>query len=193
MDPLVSSLQSAWSIVEEAALPEHVQASALVKVLEVQLGGGSSTTRNTGDATQPPAGEGDSLDRVAGRVGVSRESAELVFDASESTLQLVLPASRLDNAKAKAAQQIALLVVAGRQALGLDDAGWTSIDDVREAVEYFGRYDKSNFASSIRAVGESYSLNVRGGGRAKIELRMTAPAWEHAKVLVKSIAGTEIA
>ena len=102
------------------------------------------------------------------------------------TVELVLPPSRFAPAKARATEQIALLVAAARQAAGLDEDGWTSVERIRDACENFKRYDSGNFASAIKGMDDVFT--VRGSGRDR-RVRMTAPAWQRAKELLSDLVG----
>jgi hypothetical protein len=106
-----------------------------------------------------------------------------VYDYHDGELHLAIHTNKLPASKKRATEQIALLISAGRQAIGLDDAG-THINVVRAVAEHFKRYDQANFSTTINGLNEV--MTVRGGGRDRT-LKMTSPAWSSASDLVRKL------
>jgi hypothetical protein len=129
------------------------------------------------------------LEALATRLGVSASRLEDIMSITDDGVQLYAPSSRVSSMKSTAARELALAVVAARQGSGLDD-GWTNISEVREVVKQFGRYDESNFSTSVRALGDVLSIKGRGVGA---QLRLTQPGWEAAaKVFAQLLGETNV-
>jgi len=189
---LETLVRSSLACLERAEVPSELRQVAFGKVFDLLVGGRTTpTARGNGPGPTPPDAEGTSregepLDGVATRLGVQRDVVDRVYFIEGDRLELVVSPSRLDVAKSRATEQIALLVAAGRQGSGLDQDGWTSVEPIREVCENFKRYDQGNFATTIKDLGSI--LTVRGTGRDR-KLRMTAPAWQKARDLIANLAG----
>lgn len=173
-------LAEAIRLVEEAEVPSDLRVAAFGCVFNAL----DSSDSPTGGHSAEIENDGDPLAQIAGRLGVGRTLAEHAFVVEGDSLEIVIPAGRFESAKSKATEQIALLVAAGRQAAGLDPDGWTSVDHIREICEHFRRHDSSNFATTIKDMVEVFV--VRGSGRDR-KVRMSAPAWQAAGALVRSL------
>jgi hypothetical protein len=173
-------LAEAVRLVEEAEVPSDLRAAAFGCVFNALDSSDSPTGGHLADMKK----DGDPLDRIASRLGVSRTVAEHAFVVEGDSIEIVIPAGRFESAKSTATEQIALLVAAGRQAADLDPSGWTSVDHIRGMCEHFRRHDSSNFASTIKDMDEVFV--VRGSGRDR-KVRMSAPAWQAAGALVSSL------
>jgi hypothetical protein len=181
-----SLLERTMAILDGAEVPEALRSVAFGKVFDLLAGGGGrlpsqSTPTFLGRSGSADGGEGGAPELIATRLGVTADVVEQAYFVDGDTLEVVLPPSKLDVKKSRATEQIALLVAAGRQAAGLDDDGWTSVDPIRVACEHFKRHDPSNFATTIKDMSEL--LTVRGSGRER-KVKMTAPAWQRASELI---------
>ena len=187
---VLSLITTSLKCVSDANVPAELREIAFSKIFDFLAAGTANSEpplQRSRLAGNPDAEGGDALERIASRMGLSRDAAERVYFPEGDRLDLVVSPSRLDSAKSRATEQIALLVAAGRQAAGLDDGGWTAVDPIREACENFKRYDSSNFATTIKDMGDL--LTVRGSGRDR-KVRMTAPAWDQAREMVINMAGS---
>jgi hypothetical protein len=86
----------------------------------------------------PAASPGSPLGRLASKLGIDERAAETIYDIDEDGLHLVLAPSKLPKNVTSAMEQIARLVVAGRQAAGIDEES-TSIGEIRAACQDRGR------------------------------------------------------
>jgi hypothetical protein len=170
---------------ESTGVPDDLREVAFGRVFDA-LASSARPTLNLGAASEIPVATDDALGCIAAKLDVSHESVDRVFFRDGDRLDLVVGPSRIETAKSRATEQIALLIAAGRQAGGIDEDGWTSVDPIREVCENFKRYDPSNFATTIKDMGDL--LTVRGTGRDR-KVRMTAPAWRRAAELVSNLAG----
>ncbi len=184
-----TALVKATMRVLEAAGRDATSALAFAKVFDYLAGEPEASTdngiRRGHDADTPArATTGDQVDRLASRLGLPRPVVEQVFFFEGTEIDLLLPVSSVPSAKSRATEEIALLVAAGRQGSGLDEDGWTSVNPIRSACENYKRYDQANFATTIKEMGDLFT--VRGSGRDR-KVRMTAPAWQKARDLVMSV------
>lgn len=191
MEP-ASLVRQTLECLEAESVPSELREVAFAKVFDLLSGGPPAPSprdqRPPDPAVtatrRPDAGTEDWLARIAARVNLSTDQVESVYFLDGDKLELVVAPGRFETAKTRGTEQIALLVAAGRQSAGLDE-DWTSVDPIREQCEHFKRYDASNFASTIKAMHDIFT--VRGAGRDR-KVRMTAPAWHKAAELVQSLA-----
>ena len=181
-------LTEALRIVDAVDVPTDLRSAALGCVFGA-LGTDVAPTSGQ-DASRRDSGSAEAIGGLAGissRLGVSSQVVEHVYVVEGNDLELVLPSGRLDQAKSKATEQIALLVAAGRQAAGLDDA-WTGVDHIRSMCEHYRRHDQANFASTIKGMDEVFV--IRGSGRDR-RVKMSAPGWQRASNLVVELSTAE--
>jgi hypothetical protein len=125
---------------------------------------------------------------LSAKLGVDIATAERVFDIDEDGLHVVLAPSKLHGTTSVAIQQLARLVVAGRQAAGLDD-DWTATSAIRSVCEDRGKHDSANFATHVKKLdGDGFRL--KGAGRSR-ELKANAAGFEATGLLVKQLAGQD--
>jgi hypothetical protein len=127
----------------------------------------------------PTNGVERSLRGIADRLRLDLETVSDVYHLDGDELGIGIAPSRLDPRKAVGTKQIALLVAAGRQAGSWEE--WTPVRVIRETARDFGRFDSSNFATTIKDMGDV--LNIRGRGR-QVEVRVTRPGYERAAHLI---------
>ena len=172
-------------ILNDTDVPPEARGVAFGKIWDAVVG---ITVPESDDRNAPqrkPVNDdtAEPLVRIASRLGVSPDVIERVFDYHGDDLHLSIHASKLDSTKSGGTLQIALLLSAGRQAIGLDEQG-TPIETVRVAAEHFKRYDSKNFSTTLN--GLSKTMTVRGNGKNRL-FKMTSPAWTEASELVKSL------
>jgi hypothetical protein len=114
---------------------------------------------------------------VASALGIASGELEYLLEISEEGPRLVVPPSRLDASKTAGTLQIFYLLCAARQALGASD---TDMETIRAAVQEHGKYDESNFASTIR--GQAGLVVMAGTSRART-YRLTRAGMERARVI----------
>ncbi|MDQ4125686.1 MAG: hypothetical protein M3134_08815 [Actinomycetota bacterium] len=127
--------------------------------------------------------EFDALERIAGRLGLDVEEVGEIFHDDEGNLGIGVAPARLRRGQAAATKQIALLLAAGRQAGGYDDA-YTRVSLIREMCRDFGRLDSSNFSSTITEMSEEFTFKGRGQDR---QVHVTRPGWVKARDLITSL------
>lgn len=170
-------------------VPEEFQVVAFREVLRHLLADASPSSPGQETEQTPlrngvPHNDGGLL-TLASRLGLDVSRLEEILSITDDGLQLYAPSSRISAMKSKATRELALAVVAARQGSGLDE-GWTKINEVREVVRDFGRYDESNFSTYVRGLGDVLSIRGRQSG---VELRLTQPGWEAAVKVFSQLLG----
>jgi hypothetical protein len=136
-----------------------------------------------------PGGPGgqraEGIGPLAARLGVDEDGLADIFGVNrEGRVEIHVATPLLTKAKSGATKELALLVLASEQYVG--DA-WTSVESVRKVVADYGKYDASNFTSSLRQLGTAATVR---GKQSSAEYRLTRVGWEAAAVLVRRLAGT---
>jgi hypothetical protein len=121
---------------------------------------------------------------LARRLGIDREVAEYVYDASGQELTLVLARSRLPNEKRRSTRILSILYAAGRQA-GYDEE-WTSVNLIREQCRLFGVLDAPNFAAALATTADVLIARGKGSDR---EVRVTRAGFEEAGRTITELVG----
>jgi hypothetical protein len=167
-----------------------VLAALLTKRLDL-LGGASASVHPREHQQRPPlhpgtdpTDDGDLLGRVCAAMTLPREIVELVYDAHEGDLSVLVSARRLPDDRASATRQLAQLVAGGRQAAGLEE--WTSMGVIRAVVTDYGRLDSGNFATTVARLDDVFLFRGKGANRF---VKVTRPGMEHVAALVSSLAG----
>ena len=147
------------------------------------VGGGSAG----GASTRTGGGGGSTgselLDRVARELDVDGSVVARVFAEKNDLPELSVKTTRLPTTAARAAYDIALLVMAARQAGGIEEA--TESATLREACKVYGKFNQSNFSTHMKAL----DLLVRTEGRGPSAKRtLTKPGREAAAELIKQYA-----
>jgi hypothetical protein len=189
---VVEALTLARRSVEEADLPPQWQDLAFREVLRSLLAGVQTEeprpfAATQSDTSRPHSGGPTSprMAQVAVRLGVSEPLLADVFSIEDDALTLHVSSGRISATKSKATREIALLVVAARQASGIDES-WTAVNHVRDTLAQYSRYDTSNFAKYLRETDDVFNLR----GKPVQHLRLTRPGWEAAAALAQSLTGS---
>lgn len=170
---------------EESELDQDFALAAFPVLLEHRLAGTSSTTFAGAAASTPAtAAEPSAAQALAARVKLPVEKLEDIYDFSADPVALIVSPGRLASIVARATEQIALLVVASRQAIS--NEAWTSTSDIRSVCQEYARFDSSNFATTVTALHEE--LAFRGTGRSR-EVRLTRPGWDKVSKLLAELGG----
>jgi hypothetical protein len=88
---------------------------------------------------------------------------------------VLLPRSAFSAKRLGATGEIATLVVAGRQAAGIDN-GWTAVSEVRAVADAKGVLDSNNFGKALTPL-EKQGMRIRGSG-GKREIKMNDHGFE---------------
>jgi len=190
IDAVTDALRSAHEAVDAAGVPQDLRVAAFEKAATALLSpaGPPGPGTEPGGMGAPDPGTGADPDSAVGRAAqklhVEEEQLSRVLDFDEDGVHVLLRRSRFSSKKSEAIQQVALLVVAGRQAGGLDPEGWTHQGQVRDATEALGVDDRKNFALHLKRLD---GVRTRGSGRTG-ELKMNAVGFEAAGELLRRLA-----
>jgi hypothetical protein len=189
---VAAAIQAALRIVDGADVPDDLRAVAFEKAYEslvvpASAGPQDQLARDAARGAASVGSEDGDLGRVAAKLRIAPSLVERVLDFDEDGVHLAVLRGRLARQKSAAIQQVATLVVAARQAAGLEE--WTPLSAVRRETEVLGVEDRSNFAVHMKNLA---GVRVRGSGRTG-ELKMNAVGYEAAADLVRQLArgGTE--
>lgn len=185
---LTKRLREAAGIVEQAELPENLQPVAYERSLDVL---GVPTTAQSASATAaagvhvraPQSPATGMLAQIAERLGLDPALIARVYDEDDGQLRLILRRSMLPEPDKKAASMraVALLVVVGRQAAGIEEH--TPHEVIREECRELKIYDRPNFATEVG------KLEFRAtGGRNTRAARANRHHYEDAAELIRRIA-----
>jgi hypothetical protein len=191
---LAERLREAAEIVKQAELPQNLQPVAYERTLDT-LGvtaaarpAPNTTTAAAGivtDARAAPGGQATTdgmLAAIASRLGLDPNFVARIYDEEDGQLRLILRKAMLPEPDRKAAsmRHVALLLVVGRQAAGLEEH--TPYDAIREECLELKVYDRPNFATEIG------KLEFRTTGpRNSREARANRHHYEDAAQLIRRI------
>jgi len=187
---LVDALREAVRAVDEADVPADLRPAAFDIAARALLAGQPQTPTRTperplGEAPGRSA-ESSSTSAISRRFRVDDELVTRVFDVDEDGVHVLLSRSRFDSTKRGATQEVARLVVAARQALGLEE--WTPVDIVRAACDERGVLDPTNFGKALGGLGEGFRLR---GPTRKREIKVNNVGYEAAGEIVKRITSED--
>jgi hypothetical protein len=190
-----SVIGKAVEMVQEANVPSDLRAVAFAKIVDALVAGSAGATvpgaasgaiASSSNIRQSSQSSGeDPIPALAVKLGLDEATLREVYEWSEGELRLILAPARFAGSRASAAQQIALLVAAGRQLSGVD-AEWTQAEVVRRVVQDYGKFDSSNFAGSMKAMGDDFAVKGTGAQRS---FKITRLGIEHAKQLLLQVTG----
>jgi hypothetical protein len=196
-DRLAEILKQAAAAVNQADLPPELHTPAFEKAVDL-LGGEGGQPKPAGKAERKsrkaPKHEKSeravptvdiSLDAIAKKTEATIEHVEDVYGLDAGELKIVIPGSKLANSDAGGSKQLAILLVAGRSATGLDPE-WTPSEEIREVCRSFGVFDSPNFSSTIKALSNEFRFT---GNKTGMKVRLTRKGWEAAGTLITELAG----
>jgi hypothetical protein len=193
---LVEALKNAVAVVDDAKVPNDLREAAFVRALDELLGRISPIARPSSEqvdrASEAPTSvavdDDGGVGRIAKRLHIGTELAARIFDVDEDGLHLLSPRSAFDTKRLTATQQVATLVVAGRQA-AISDEGWTEAADVRAVADKKGVLDPANFAKAINAL-DGQGMRIRGNPRNR-EIKMNDHGFELAGQLAARLVNED--
>lgn len=137
-------------------------------------------------AVSATAEQDDLVGRIGATLGLDRDLVEQVFSEKDGEPILVVSSRKVASNKSAAAREIAQLIAAARQAVGLGE--WTSVGVIRDVVNDYGRLDSSNFAASLQQLDGVVVLRGKGLQR---EIKVTRQGFEAVSDMVRAMAGAE--
>ena len=192
MTDISDHLKEALNDVQNAQIPEVLMPLAFEEALRLRGGKpGAQPKDSSGSGSQgsnggqPSAVDGD-LSDIATRFGVDLNAINEVFVQKDGEVHLAIGSKAIASGKATGTKEIALLVAGARQAIGSED--WTTVNAIRDECKHYGRYDASNYGSTITEMENLFQFTGKGQSR---EVKMRQPAWEEAGELVRRLVGGE--
>ena len=183
------AISVARNTVEDMDPDDPFRIIAFTEVLRVALSGNKSESRGPENVGVDRAGDEarGGIQRIAEHLNIPEDAANAVFDLSTEKPRLGIPSRQLPAAKRTATQEIALVLCAAYEALGLDPP---DTDIVRQECENYSRYDSANFAKSLGAMDGM--LTPKGQPRAKRKtLIISVPGREEAARVIQRWAGED--
>jgi hypothetical protein len=200
-EELQERLKQAAAAVQEAGVPQDLRAVAFEHALDA-LGVGKPSwpaPSGTPGALTPPFSPGASagaqqlavggreagaslFGAIASALSMDRDVVGRIYDEEDGQIRLIMKRTMLLEADKKAAsmRHVALLVVVGRQAAGLEE--YTPYDAIREECRELKVYDGPNFATEVG------KLEFRTtGGRNSREARANRHHYDEAADLIRRI------
>lgn len=160
-------------------LPEPFCLAAFPVLLKHELSGTAAPTPSSPLPAPPPVADpgvtsdGTAAQALARRLGRDIDRLQDIYDFSADPVALIVSPGRLAPAVSHASMQIALLVVAARQAVAQES--WTPASEIRAVCQDYARFDPSNFATTLTSMHEQFAFRGKGPGR---EVRLTRPGWD---------------
>lgn len=181
---ILDSLRAARETVDEAEIPDDLKEAAFSRAFDAFLGASVPSAEPGGELQSlGPSGESTTaLASIGRRLALDEATISDVYHLDDGEIAIGIAPSRFDRLKSAGTKQIALLLAAGRQATGVEE--WTPVGVVRDVTRDYGRFDPSNFAATIKGMGDVF--NFRGRGR-DIEVRVTRPGFERARELIREL------
>jgi hypothetical protein len=182
---LAEPLKRAAAAVSAAELPEGLQAAAFSVVAQHLVGGPPAPAAALSrEAEHPPADLQGSFELLARRLGVEAAALGRVFELDDEGVHLLIPRQALPETKQQAMVEVAYLIIASRQALGLDE--YTTVDTVKQAAEDRGCYDSGNFWKAM-GVLDGNGVRIRGTGKNRT-FKINQVGFERAAAIIRRIA-----
>jgi hypothetical protein len=190
-------LAEALQAVNGADIPEDLREAAFSKAVDIILLRQNGSTGFTTPTIAPTVGNApsgtsvqgddqDVVDKIAQSLHLDPNVVGRVFREVDGEPHLNLLSSQLSGSKTGATREIALLIVAGRSAAGLDE--FTPVAEIRKEAEHFNKFDSSNFAAAIKRMNNYF--RVRGSSQSR-EVRLNQPGREAAVTLINRLGGGE--
>lgn len=179
---LVRRLREAAAAVDSAELPADLRSPGFV----LAFSAGSPVRKDPARTPTSPNGDAPSSEpdkTLAQALGVQENGLDRIYDFVSEALDLIVPPRVLAQSRRAAMAEVALLVVAGRQGLGLEE--WTKVEEVRRACEGRGVLDPTNFGKVISAL-DGHGVRVRGRGAGR-ELSINAAGFQRTGELIERL------
>jgi hypothetical protein len=195
-------LKKAWSAVEDAGLPEHVQPTAFRAAVRLLAPDGivgaaaprsSAVRRDTGDSPasgdssgeeQIAVSENEIYARVVEHTGTDRQKLEQILHLDDEGVRVSLPGLRLGRNNADRTRAVAQILTIAR-GFGLEE-NETSLELIRRECVRLKVYDSANFSSHIGTLA-GYVVNGAGQNR---RLRAKSPGIQAFPAVVDALVSS---
>lgn len=184
-EQVTAILKSAKNAVIASGVDESLKGEAF-KAAVALLTGGRDATRGRDEAGterdqenknpgRAPGAESGPLDQVAAFLNTEKDGLHHVFRVHEGVPILSVRSSQLPGDKKNGAAIIALLTMAARQGVGLEE--FTSYEALREEAKRYGKLDESNFSKALKLLDRYIESE---GGKKSQGRKLTQPGIEYA-------------
>jgi hypothetical protein len=180
-------LREAAAAVAAAELPEELRSVAFGKAVDMLVAapapGHETDNKRYGRQDQPSRSD-DPLQQIATKLETDIDVIDEIFDHEAGEPKLIISRSKLDSSKKAATKQITLLVVAARQASGVDQ--WTESKVIREVATDYGKFDRANFAAAVSELEDELSFS---GTRRARKVKMRRDGFKRTAALIRQLHG----
>lgn len=186
---VVEKLRAAVAAVEEAKVPKDLRVAAFTAALTglPTVSSSSDPHKSDGPRSEPSArasvDTAHGVQQIADKLEIGQAQAGTVYDVDEDGVHVTVKRSSFNQTKKFAQQEVTYLVVAGRQAAGLEE--WTPTKVAIEATHERGVHD-TNVSKAISAL-DGDGIRFRGSG-SKREIKMNAVGFAKAGEIAKRLA-----
>jgi hypothetical protein len=191
-EQLVDLLKRALAAVENSGAPDDLREAAFTATIRMLSGGTAEvpqpelrtdggTSGSTGATRRATTSE--LLDKIAQGLEIDGTKVAKVFADKDGQPELIVKTSMLPATKSGAASEIALLVMAARQAAGIDD--YTEAEAIRAACKRYGKFDSANFGSSMKSLDNFILTSGKG---VSTKRKLTNPGLEAAVEMIEKYA-----
>lgn len=182
---VVEALEAAVAAVKAAKVPKELRVAAFNAAFygSNPAQGGEAGSPTLPPPPPPPGGDqSEGVDKIAAKLSWDAAAVGLVYDVDEDGVHLTVKRDSLSPTNKLAQQEVTYLLVAARQAIGLEE--WTLTKTVLEAAHDRGVHD-TNVSKAISAL-DGDGLRFRGP-KAKREMKMNAVGFSKAADIVKRL------
>ena len=182
---IVAALEAAVEAVKAAKVPKDLREVAFNAVFYGQAATPAGPTEAPKPLSEPqtqPGEQADAVGKIAAKLELDVEMVSRVYEVDEDGVHLTIKPNSLSSTKKFAQQEVACLLVAGRQAIGLEE--WTPTRTVIEATHDRGVHD-TNVSKAVGSLdGDGFRFH---GPKAKREMKISAVGYSKAAEIVKRL------
>jgi hypothetical protein len=188
-------LKAASEAVKDAGVAKELQPLAFERALDLLAGKAppapSGDGAGSGDGQEerelPPPDTSTKSGKVADVFGITADEVDEIMAIDESDLHLTVPRERFAENRADAVREVGLVIVAARQAAGLDEDR-THTKFVRRACEDLGLVNKNTFQAEMAALASANFVSSKNVPSGK-ELKLISQGRSEIKSLAPTLLG----
>ena len=121
------------------------------------------------------------VDKIAHNLELTTDQVTEIYYYDNDELKLIIDRKKLPDSASASTVDIAALIAAGRQSLGLDTAG-TPYEYIKTALETLNCFNKKNWTGYIKKLGSRFLYE---GSGSDSRLKLTNKAFEDAAAIAK--------
>jgi hypothetical protein len=192
-------VHEAYNAVKDLAADDSFKLAGFKIVLASLLGAGSgaapisgnTNTAQTPDSRKPaqaPVDDADWAGKIAQMLDITVDQVAEVYYYDGEQLKLLINRKQLPDTASASTQDVAALITAGRQALGLDMAG-TDFEIIKDSLLAYNVFNAKNWTGYIKSLGNKFLYEGTGKHQT---IKLTNKAYdEAAKVAHKYLEASE--